>query len=143
MKRMWSKKELNNIADSRVQALVEGGTLDNAKPIYCHPIYWTVTDNSEDIQLTCLIFNNSETPFTVETFIDYVLYLYSLVESRVSIMASGGKDVAGVVAPLSRITCPNGVNLYFTAKGVTSVGHAKEGLLSGTSTFEDGFNKIN
>lgn len=59
MKRMWSRNELKQQADARVQALVEGGTLDNAKPIYCHPL--EIYASGKGV-LTALIFNNSSTP---------------------------------------------------------------------------------
>ena len=56
MRRMFSLKQLQEIADSEVKSLVEGGTLENAKPVYCHPVelYKTATGT-----LCCLIFNNS------------------------------------------------------------------------------------
>ena len=38
MRRMFSEKQIKDLADARVESLVEGGTLDNAKPIYWHTI---------------------------------------------------------------------------------------------------------
>lgn len=56
--------------DSRVEALVEGGTLDNAKPIYCHPIL--IRKSNLSLMLTCLIFNNSPTEFNLTTFKQWI-----------------------------------------------------------------------
>ena len=89
MKRMWSKNELKNIADDRVQALVEGGALDNAKPIYCHPLDIRANNTLNTIVMTCLIFNNDPTPFTLSSFKEFLDNLYSQV-GNVRIMASGG-----------------------------------------------------
>ena len=41
MRRMFSEKQI----ETQITSLVEGGTLDNAKPIYCHPIYMFFTTN--------------------------------------------------------------------------------------------------
>ena len=66
MKRMWSKNELKQQTDARVQALVEGGTLDNAKPLYYHPIY--AIDATVGVIFSCVIINNSPTAYEWETF---------------------------------------------------------------------------
>ena len=65
MRRMFSLKQLQEIADNRVQTLVEGGTLENAKPIYYHPvaIYGVSEQDYAGLSLSLVILNNSATPF--------------------------------------------------------------------------------
>ena len=47
---------------------IKGGTLDNAKPLYFHPIViWSTTLK---LVMSCFIINNSPTPFTSETLIE-------------------------------------------------------------------------
>ena len=60
MRRMFSLEQLKGIADSRVQALVEGGTLENAKPIYYHGVDLYDDTLKQSIQLHIL--NNSSEP---------------------------------------------------------------------------------
>lgn len=62
MKRMWSKNELKQISASEVKALVEGGTLDNAKPIYIHPISIIHPAGQSDFMCSILILNNDSAP---------------------------------------------------------------------------------
>lgn len=93
MKRMWSKNELKNQTDARVQALVEGGTLDNAKPIFCHPIHMLNEQAGENnFNLTMLIFNNDPTPFTPTTFATWIDNLLTSLEpgEEVQVLVSGG-----------------------------------------------------
>ena len=68
MRRMYSKEQLERIADSEVKKLVEGGTLDNAKSIYCHPISidGKRSDNSV-IHVSLLIFDNSNEEYNTGT----------------------------------------------------------------------------
>lgn len=53
-----------------VEDLVEGGTLDNAKPIYYHPIYYACAIGDNYILcIQCTILDNNPTAYTGETFI--------------------------------------------------------------------------
>lgn len=73
MKRMWSKNELKAISDARVKSLVEGGTLDNAKPIYKHTISVNVTNlDGLTARMCAYIFNNDKTEFTKESLVAYI-----------------------------------------------------------------------
>ena len=67
---MFSLKQLQEIADSRVQTLVESGTLDNAKPIYYHPIlidgYYN-NANTLPVRVNLVILDNSSTAYTEST----------------------------------------------------------------------------
>ena len=61
-------EDLQDVIDDRVETLVEGGTLDNAKPIYVHPINIEVTSDDNKAIVSLFIFDNSATPYTWETF---------------------------------------------------------------------------
>ena len=151
MRRMFSLKQLQELADSRVEALVEGGTLDNAKPIYCHPI--TIADNtvgaSQSGKLGCLIFNNDPTPFTPATFIDFLDALYTQIGGVVRIITTGGftdnSNNVAVAAYMGKV----GANSYYlsgiktTGDGEVYMTFSKEDLTSYIKYFYDGVNKIN
>ena len=66
MRRMYSLKQLQEIADERTKSLVEGGTLENAKPIYFHPIY--IQDDATTARYTFIILDNQKTAYTFSTF---------------------------------------------------------------------------
>lgn len=61
MKRMWSDEAIKAESSATVKEMVEGGTLDNAKPIYIHPI---LLAKANVINVAIMIFNNDATPFT-------------------------------------------------------------------------------
>ena len=144
MKRMWSRNELKQQADSRVKDLVEGGTLENAKPVYCHPIYCSfVRDNDTLFTFTCLIFNNDATSFTKATFLQWCIDLF-IVYSNASVMASG--YVKGL--PISRIKKhPDNPDTYIALESVNSNGDDNDYWsiwgFPEDAVFYDGVNKIN
>ena len=125
--------------------LIEGGTIDNAKPIYCHPI--TIVDNtaSKDRRLTCLIFNNDPTSFDKAKFKDF---LDSLGSVDGKIMLSGGFKSGTTIAIASYLRY-NGTLYYLVGTDVSngeafSVFNADfDEIFPSTCTFEDGVNKIN
>lgn len=143
MKRMWSLKQLRDIGSQQAKEVIESGEIDNAKPIYCHPVYASFSrDSSVFITFTCLIFNNDETPFTKESFYDYVLALLTEYPDA-SIMASGFKNLL----PISRIQkqstslavqSPNAggtANDYWT--------FTKSSFIDEATEFYDGVNPLN
>ena len=145
MRRMYSENQL----DSIIKEQVEGGTLENAKPIYCHPIQITFIDNKGLI--TMLIFNNDATPFTASTFIDWLDNLYQEVGDYIRIMTSGA-----IIGTNSNALCPacylvrRTSSLPYGVLGVKSDGSAdsydfldKATFIASCSTFNDGVNKIN
>lgn len=72
MRRMFSLKQLQEIADSEVKTLVEGGTLNNAKAIYYHPIYVLGKYNNVDCRFSFVILDNNSTPYNATTVITKV-----------------------------------------------------------------------
>ena len=95
MRRMYSLEQLKNIADQRVQALVEGGTLSNAKPIYWHTIYFQRGGTAETSTFgrifgTMIILNNNPTPLTLTAFLDMLK-----ISGFVGIVFNGEHDSTG------------------------------------------------
>ena len=67
MKRMWSKNEILRMNDAQIRTLIESGTLDNAKPIYFHPLTLytaqtgiTIGTSTCDIFASATILNNGQ-----------------------------------------------------------------------------------
>ena len=91
MRRMFSLEQLKGIADARVQALVEGGTLENAKPIYYHPIIIESAFTPEDtgFVISLAIINNDPTPFTFQSLIAWAEALEAEISDDVCLNASG------------------------------------------------------
>lgn len=69
MKRMWSKSELLRMDDAQIRALIESGEIENAKPIYCHPI---VIENQRSdrytMALCMLLFDNNSDSYTPDNY---------------------------------------------------------------------------
>ena len=150
MKRMWSKNELKDQADARVKALVEGGTLENAKPIYCHPI--TIQCNGETIKcrLTCLIFNNDSTPFTLDSFKAYVDALYASVSDTIRIMMSGAYNVVGTKIIIASHFSRGAPDSSYSINGLKETSGSLDNynnvfnvVFPEGTTLTDGVNKIN
>ena len=62
MKRMWSDEKIKAESSAVVKELVEGGTLDNAKPIYWHGLEMYQASNKGVVYAHIL--NNDNTPIT-------------------------------------------------------------------------------
>ena len=151
MKRMWTDREVRSMADESAKIRIEAGLTENAKPIYCHPV--TLADNSvgssQSSKLGCLIFNNSPTPFTLATFIDYIDELYTKVGGTVRIITTGGftdnNNNVAIAAYIGKV----GSNSYYlsglknTGEGEVYMTFSKEQLLAYINYFYDGVNKIN
>ena len=77
-RRMFSEKQIGemakNVADQEVEELVEGGTLDNAKPIYWHGIEIVNTSGGQVIQMNVVLLLNDDTPInSISKFINKIL----------------------------------------------------------------------
>lgn len=76
---------ISNIAEETATDLIEGGTVDNAKPIYCHPleIYYPNVG-----VLTALIFNNSSEKINSWTKLKNAIATFG--DSSARLLVSGG-----------------------------------------------------
>ena len=139
MRRMYSKGQL----ETTVKDVIKSGTADNAKPVYIHPINFQYSTTGGRIYfISCLIFNNDATPFTSDSFYDYVL---GLITNYGAIIMASGAVWSGTATLVATNISDNG-----------SGGIAIRGLVGGTAdfysltksemrdgTFTDGVNKIN
>ena len=143
-KRVWSDRQIRSMADESAKIRIEAGLTENAKPIYCHPIS---ISKSNVCYITCLIFNNSTTAFTLTTFKKYIDDLKEKVEV-VRIMASGFYKTETEVIIMSLIGKYE--NVYMISGGNASTGASTgkdsadfTAVIPSDATFNDGVNKIN
>lgn len=144
---MFSLKQLQEIADARIEALVEGGTLDNAKPIYCHPITIQSTGESLIFRITMLIFNNDSTPFTRTSFKTWLDNLLTELGTTVRVMISGAYNTGEKIIIASHLSHEsvgyfvNGINVSDGSQDF--VGGEYSTLFPSSVGFVDAVNKIN
>lgn len=134
------------------KSTIEGGTLDNAKPVYCHPLQLTRISGTTQFAITCLIFNNDPTPFTLSTLKEWLDNVYLLSGESVILMASGYyKNDSDEITSMSYIYKSKVTLNYGVAGGQYNslVIHSVASLNfndifdSDNTTFVDGVNKIN
>ena len=91
MRKMFSEKQIKEmskqVADERITTLVEGGTLDNAKPLYFHPI--TVTQTNKASFNAIIIDNNPEAYNTWDKFKAKMLSIASAIEATARFPITG------------------------------------------------------
>lgn len=143
----------SNVFDPIAQ--IEAGGVTNAKPIYCHPIWiaWDNETHTEFGNISCLIFNNTSTPFTLSTFKTYIDNLRRTSGEDVRIVASGGFVTASGQYSDGKITIANTLyeisQNYLQLQGV-SVDSARTNIITlwatiadNVTNFTDGVNKLN
>lgn len=129
---------------SLIAKVIEDGTIENAKPIYCHPITVVCNDTGYLLRFTCLIFNNSETPIDR---VGFKAFLDSLSSVQGNIMISGAFVISTdtIISSYARYDGSQyyliGVNAATGA--VVSHNGSFDTIYPNTTTFEDGVNKIN
>lgn len=123
--------------------VINGEENPSVKPVYCHPINFQYSTSGGRVYfISCLIFNNDSTPFTSDSWFDYVM---GLITDYGAIIMASGAVWSGTKALVATNISDNG-----------SGGMAIRGLLDGTTdfysitkpdlrdgTFTDGVNKIN
>ena len=132
--------ELPDAIAEIVEDMVEGGELENAKPIYYHGI--VIGGNLMEIQL--VILDNNSTAYTKETFKTKLL---ELLDSGAIINCNGAVDISGSIYPAYLITKSGGGTYLIAYHTTTSL----QGSVSftdyydniATDYFHDGVNKIN
>ena len=139
-------QKVAEISAEVVEEMIESGELDNAKPIYCHPI--TLLDNDQKVRITCLIFNNSSTAFTIDTFLDWIDALYTQVGAQIRIMASGAYTASSNFLIASYLGKVNATTYYLlgvrASDGTSSqLNLTKDEFKDYIKNLYDGVNKIN
>lgn len=88
MRRMYSENQIQALADARVKSLVEGGTLDNAKPLYFHPI--VLVQSSPAVGLSFIIIDNNPEPYdTFAKFKEKCFGIATAIEGTARFPCSG------------------------------------------------------
>lgn len=134
---------LNILIGDNDSVIGEYYTLDNSsnKKIYCHPVHILGNDTSSHLSISCLIFNNNETPFTFTTFIKYIKDLYGVVGETINIVATGltlrtNDGLSnGNACIVSRIYCPSATLVQVGGLDV-------DGAINGVYSLEATFNSI-
>ena len=146
MRRMYSKNQIEEIANevsAGVTAeLVEGGELENAKPIYCHPI--SISNDASGTSLECrlelLILDNNESAYTKDALKSK---LEDLMDEGALIMVVGYFKYESVVYGTYMIQ--KGASEY-RLYGYSTSGRASvnlDNIIDENAVVEDGVNKIN
>ena len=154
-----SEDKTPNLLDAQtendVKALVEGGALENAKPIYCHPIHIENQAVGEsNYHLTFLIFNNDSYAYDYPTFKQWLSNLAEQIEpNEVQLLCSGGiassdKQLVIIASYLFYNTTNEVVGIAgITPSGVLNANYTSlaniDSLFGASMVFKDAVNKIN
>jgi hypothetical protein len=130
-----------------VQTSDEIYSIENAKPIYFHPI--SIQSANDKYRLSCVILNNSPTPFTMDTFKAFVDSLYAGVGNDARVIVSGGYYDSERGLYLCSVLFTNGTG--YGLAGIDSNGDITPlfsyvtwaAIFKGTPSIYDGVNKIN
>ena len=131
---------------SDVSVINNAYSVENAKPIYCHPITMGYKDASHEFTLTCLIFNNDGTPFTFASFNEWLDALIAQITTA-RIMCSGYVIVGGETLPVSYLNyTTDNVGIIVSPGSVSSINDnftPNQWKALVMTSFNDGVNKIN
>ena len=129
------------LVNDNIKNIIESGEVDNAKPIYCHPI---VLYNAGDQvwMISCLIFNQKAEAFTKETLITYL----KTFTGRLVVTGSYDSASTGFVVVSSVNNRNDGIWLLgwtpsdsYISEGIVNF----ETVITNSSSFNDAVNKIN
>ena len=139
MRRMYSLGQLEEVANARVKALVEGGTLENAKPIYYHGV--ELYNNVTGDLVECHILSNSPTQFTRTSLQQWL----EGITGEVRVMASGHVKVGNKYKPLIMLfkATNNALRLYYTNEDTGNAYSSVTSLTDAFTQITDAVNKIN
>ena len=122
--------------------------VSNSKPIYCHALQ-LVSNDTPYLRVTALVFNNSSTPFTFDSFKSWMFSLQERVGENITILASGAfldtsASSDGNTAIANRIYTQD-AKIYISGVSIASAPRVNIlDLTTGTlGNFIDGVNKIN
>ena len=113
MRRMFSKKQIENQADARITALVEGGTLENAKPLYFHPVI--LLDSTNTAGFSMIIVDNNPEPYDTWAKLKAKLTAIAVASgetSRFPVAGSFVKDEVQVIARNIDVSTLGAITVY-------------------------------
>lgn len=128
-------------------SLTVGGIPANVKPIYCHPLRIVCNSAQLRFRMTCLIFNNYPTQFTLATFKQFLNDLDAATNHSGSVMISGAHYDGAKLTILSYILF-NGTDYNIVGLDISGnnsfISNADFDVLFPVDTYiYDGVNKIN
>ena len=141
-----SEDKTPNLLEVLTEEDIEGGTIDNAKPIYVHPI--NLNNSTTREKVGCLIFNNDPTPFTSTTFKQYIKALSIAVGGTCRIIATGGvfrevQEGLNIPVPTCYIFSTDGGTTQLALGGAGTIENFDAFIDSADVVLYDGVNKIN
>lgn len=134
-----------------LQALLGGYTSDDAstKKIYYHPISIIKRTTGINYNLSFIILNNDATPFTIDTFKDFIDNLYTKIGNVVRFNCAGywqnaDKSKHGSTSVLAK-TSSNNYDIVFGSYDNDSsyVTASWDNIIGSPQEFTDGVNDIN
>ena len=140
MRRMYSENQLKELVDSRVKALVEGGALENAKPIYWHSVTISrITSETLDYYLDFIIINNDPNPFTLTSFSEW---LSNHQDAEIKIVQGYDRVRSGNLVSFFKYASTNVISINSVVLATGVIQTETYNISSGTLT-DNGVNKLN
>lgn len=103
-------------------SLATGSTIDSVpigKKIYCHP--YTLTDGTIDgVRLSGFIFNQSASAFTLSTFLDYIISIFTAVGDAVRFPVTGAFKDASNNLHIASFIYYNGNEFFYYGFSLTT-----------------------
>ena len=143
---IYAGGKILSIGSTNVSVTANAYSVANAKPVYCHPVNIGYKDSDHEFMITMLIFNNSETAFTFETFNNWLTNLVASI-TQARILCSGYIILSGVTYPVSYLYATSGSRELIVSPSAVSyildsfTETAWNAIIP--LTFSDGVNKIN
>lgn len=121
-----------------VEGIIEGGTISNAKPIYCHPIY--ARDTTNNVRLTFLLFDNQSQAYDWDSA---KAKIKQMMDNGASIVVNGyfEKQSKGWNAFILLKIATNTYVVYGNDENALQENFDLDDIV--VSSFADGVNKIN
>ena len=147
---LFNSKDICEVASKDdVEDIIESGLVENAKPIYCHPITINYETSPKYIRITCLIFNNDPTPFTINSFKKWIDDVAEATENTARLMISGGVtyDTTSVIVSYLYKSASNNYIIGGLSRTTGENDYVSDAdfnnLFPTGNLFIDGVNKIN
>lgn len=132
--------EDEGMVDARIEDLVEGGTLDNAKPIYYHPI---TIRNTALGYISMLILDNQSEAYTKTTFKSKIANFDRICPLSGAVFGIDNKVLICAYA-FKQSNKHYILGLYTDGSYEDTTTVSIEDILDvGTTSFSDGVNKVN
>ena len=142
MKRMWSKGQVKNLS----KEVIESGLVENAKPIYCHPISIDDDVSENKVHMALLIFDNSNEEYnTLDKFTAKLTSIFN-VNSKAVFPTTGAiyYNSGSALHIVQKIVYSEGVGIsILTSRPNGTQGNFTMSTYLVSATFVDGVNKIN